>query len=71
MSTAEPTTKLIQPNAQNQYKVTRRRSAAVVPHARHVPVEFASARVPADREDRLGEVPVLQCGVHVAALKRA
>ncbi|MEY3712909.1 MAG: hypothetical protein RL321_529 [Pseudomonadota bacterium] len=39
-----------------------------MPDAADVPVEFASARVPADREDRLGEVSLLQRRVHAAAL---
>ncbi len=43
-------------------------SAAVLSHARHALVEFASARLPAGRENRLGKVPVLQRGVFAAAV---
>ena len=65
VATAKP---LIQPNAQNQYEVGTGGPAAVLPDAADVPVEFASARVSADRGDRLGEVPLLQRRVHAPAL---
>ena len=48
-----------------------RRSAALLPDARHVFVELASPRVPAHRENRLGQVPLLQRRVHAAALSTA
>jgi hypothetical protein len=41
------------------------RPAAILPYAWHAPVEFTSARVPAHREIRLGEMSVLQRRVHV------
>src|SRR5690349_4902939 len=41
-----------------------RGSAAVMPDAADVPVEFSSTGVPADPADRLGEVPLLRRGVH-------
>src|SRR5256885_9301003 len=47
----------------------RRGSAAVLPDAADVPVELASARVSADRGERLGEVSLLRRGVHAAALR--
>ena len=62
--TAERSDKLIQPNAQHQYEVTAGGPAARLPDAGHAPVELASPRVPGRREDRLGEVPLLQRGVH-------
>lgn len=39
-----------------------------MPDAADVSVEFPSARVPADRENRLGQVPLLQRRVHTTAL---
>ena len=54
---AEPRAALIQPNAQHHYDVTDGRPAVVVSDARHAAVELASAGVPADRGDGLGEVP--------------
>jgi glutamine synthetase adenylyltransferase len=68
MST-EPGAKLIQPNAKNQYMVAATDLPLSCPDAGHVPVELASARVPADREDRLGEVPVLRRRVHADPLR--
>ena len=62
--TAERSDKLIQPNAQHQYEVTTADLPLCLPDARHAPVEFAPARLPADRADGLGEVPLLQRGVH-------
>ena len=69
---AAPTTKpLIQPNAQSQYEVTAEDLPLVLPDAADVPVELASARVPAGRGERLGEVPLLRRRVHAQALSGA
>ena len=58
-------------NAQNQYTVTRQGPAAVLSDAGHEPVEFASARLSADRGHRLRQVPVLRRRIHAAALSSA
>ncbi len=59
VTTTEPAAKLIQPNAQNQYTVT----AADLPLSCPMPgmhLWNSHPGVPAHREDRLGQVPLLQ-----------
>jgi hypothetical protein len=41
-----------------------------VPHAGHVPLEFASQSVFGHREQRVGQVPVLRRRVHFALVRR-